>query len=35
MTGFTEAILRRIVPGRSQAGLIENLQLAKQHLEQN
>jgi hypothetical protein len=35
MTGFTGAILRRIVPGRSQAGLIENLQLAKQHLEQN
>jgi hypothetical protein len=33
MTGFTGAILRRIVPGRSQASLIENLQLAKQRLE--
>jgi len=35
MTGFTGAILRRIVPGRTQASLIENLQLAKQRLEGN
>ncbi len=33
MTGFMGSILRRIVPGRSQASMIENLQLAKQRLE--
>jgi hypothetical protein len=34
MTGLTGSLLRRIVPGRSQASLTENLRLAKERLEQ-
>ncbi len=33
MTGLSGSILRRVVPGRSQASLIENLRLAKQTVE--
>jgi hypothetical protein len=33
MTGFSGSILRRVVPGRSQASLAENLRLAKQTVE--
>lgn len=35
MTGFTGSILRRITPGRSQASLAKNLQLAKERLERS
>ena len=33
MTGVSGSILRRVVPGRSQASLVENLRLAKETVE--